>query len=499
MVLNLIVNRQSSIVNSFGSEHKYNTCININLQLKNLVENPIIILRGDNVVKAKLPLNKQIIYSLGQLGWSILINMISLMLVYFYIPPDEAGIPYFITQITFLGVLNAITLIAASGRLFDAITDPLIAHFSDNLESEQGRRIPFLKFGALPAGIFCFLLFVPLVQGESALNIVWLVVIQILFYLFLTMYVTPFFALLPELANNEQERLNLSTYISITWALGMMLAALLPAIADIIQQTALVSDRVGAFQAAVAILAVIAVILMYLPVLAIDENKYCENKAAKVDLMDALKVIFSNKNFRYYIIADFAYFTGLTIINTGMLYYVTVLLFQTEAFVSFLIPLMAIVSFVFYPFVNFLAKKFGKKNLVVFSFFFMSGVFCFIYFLGKMPISNVLQAYLLVILAGVPIAFLGILPNAILADIAEFDAVKSGNRKEGAFFAARTLLQKLGQTSGIFFFAALTTFGSNQGDDLGIRLSGVLGMILCLLAAIVFMRYKEKKILNKID
>ena len=451
------------------------------------------------MTKENLPLNKQVIYALGQLGWSTLINMVSLMLVYFYVPPSESNLPYFITQMTFLGVLNAITLIAASGRLFDAITDPLIAHFSDNLESEQGRRIPFLKFGALPAGIFCFLLFLPPIQGISNLNIIWLVVIQLLFYLFLTVYVTPYFALLPELANNEQERLDLSTYISITFALGMIVAGQLPVLADIIQNTALVTERIRAFQLAVGILAIIAVFFMYLPVIFIDENKYCDNKPAKVDLMEAIKVIFKNQNFRYYIIADFAYFTGLTIINTGMLYYITVLLLQEEALVGILLALMVIVSFLFYPFVNFLAKKFGKKNLVVFSFFIMSGVFCFIYFLGRIPITNLIQAYLLVVLAGIPIAFLGILPNAILADIAEFDAVKTKRRKEGAFFAARTLLQKLGQTTGIFLFAALTTLGRNPGDDLGIRLSGVLGMLLCLLAAIMFMRYKEEKILNKID
>ena len=67
------------------------------------------------------------------------------------------------------------------------------------------------------------------------------------------------------------------------------------------------------------------------------------------------------------------------------------------------------------------------------------------------------------------------------------------------FFAARTLMQKLGQTLGIVVFAALTTFGRNPGDDLGIRLSGVAGFVLCLLAGIVFIRYGERKLLTELQ
>jgi tetrahydromethanopterin S-methyltransferase subunit G len=41
-------------------------------------------------------------------------------------------------------------------------------------------------------------------------------------------------------------------------------------------------------------------------------------------------------------------------------------------------------------------------------------------------------------------------------------------------------------------FAMATTLGRDVGDDLGIRLSGVIGFVLCLAAAVVFSRYDEK-------
>ena len=73
---------------------------------------------------------RQAAYAVGQLGWSTLVNIIDLALVYFYLPPDNAGLPTLITTVTFLGIFNAITIIAASGRLWDAITDPIIANLS---------------------------------------------------------------------------------------------------------------------------------------------------------------------------------------------------------------------------------------------------------------------------------------------------------------------------------------------------------------------------------
>jgi GPH family glycoside/pentoside/hexuronide:cation symporter len=449
--------------------------------------------------RPSLPLGRQITYAIGQLGWSILINVISLMLVYFYLPPENAGLPFLITQVTFLGVLNAITLIAASGRLVDAVTDPIIASLSDRFSHKRGRRIPFLAVGAFPAALFCLLMFLPPDHHLSGTNIVWLVIAQILFYIAFTAYVTPYFALLPELGHTANERLNLSTWISVTYALGIIAAAQTPAVADLFQSALGLTERLAAIQYAVGTMAVVALGLMLVPVFTIDEKKYCAGVPSTVPLFEALRSTFRNLNFRYYVVADFSYFMGLTIINTGLLYYVTVLLFLEEALVGTLLAVMIIISFLFYPLVNLLAKRVGKKILVVLSFLSMSFIFMGIYFMGRFPFPAQAQAYLLVILYALPLSFLSVLPNAILADIAEHDALKSGERKEGMFFAARTLMQKFGQTFGILFFAALTTFGKDPGDDLGIRLSGLVGWGLCLLAGIVFFWYNEKRVLQETE
>ena len=451
----------------------------------------------------RLPLSKQIAYAIGQLGWATLISMVNLTLVYFYIPPAEADLPVFVTQAPFFVVLNVITLLAASGRIFDAVTDPIIASLSDRSTNPRGRRIPFLLYGSVPATVFCVLMFFPITNEESVLNILWLGGTQFLFFLFITVYVTPFFALIAELGHTPKERLDLSTYISVTYALGIVIASQIPGIAGLVGGI-LELNALQSLQAATIIIGIVACLLMFVPVIFIDEKRYCESVPSNIPVMESLKTCLKNRNFIPYVASDLVYFMGLTLIQTGMLYYITVLLRLGEEWFQLAMTLVVLSSFLFYPAVNLLAKKAGKKKVVLFAFVWFAGVFLTVFFLGRMPIPSEAQALAVAGLAAMPMAFLGVLPNAILADIAEHDALRTGVRKEGMYYRARTFLQKIGVTGGIVVFAGLTNFGKDVATelapwaDLGIPLSGVAGCVLCLGAFLVFLRYNEKQVLEEI-
>jgi GPH family glycoside/pentoside/hexuronide:cation symporter len=184
---------------------------------------------------------------------------------------------------------------------------------------------------------------------------------------------------------------------------------------------------------------------------------------------------------------------ALSVISSGMLYFVTVLLNLPESMGGALMGAMVVFSLVFYPVINYLSKRIGKKPLVLFSFGLLSLIFVAIYFLGKFPISVYIQVYALVLCASFPLAALGILPNAILAEIAQDDARETGENREGMFFAVKYLFVKMGQTLGIALFAFLTVYGKDPGHDYGLRLNGVCGFTLCLTALIFFCGFKEKR------
>ena len=110
--------------------------------------------------------DKMWIYAIGQLGWSIISGLIASWLVYFYQPDVKAKSEGMIALIpegrVIFGVLTIIGLITFAGRIFDAVTDPLVGSWSDKCKSKLGRRIPFMRYSAIPLGLILFLFSVPL-------------------------------------------------------------------------------------------------------------------------------------------------------------------------------------------------------------------------------------------------------------------------------------------------------------------------------------------------
>ena len=442
----------------------------------------------------KLPFKKQISYACGMIGWSIMTNIIIVMLPYFYLPPRGSGLTPFVPQLLLFGVLNIMSVIAASGRLVDAVFDPFIASLSDKTNNAKGRRIPFMKWAILPAVIFCGLTFCPLTRSESLHNAFWLALTLICFFMSVTTYIIPYNALLPELTDTAAEKVKLSSFQQVGFVIGIIIAALVNNYADLVQKYFHVPNRDDAVQYTIWGLCIFAGLVMLIPVIAIDERKYVVSKnPSHLPVWQAIRKTFSQRNFKYYLISDFSFYMALSIISSGLLFFVTVLLHLPESMGGLLMLTMVLGSLIFYPLINYFSKKYGKKPLVLLSFAILSLIFAMIYFLGRFPVPPKVQVYTMVLCAAFPLAALGILPNAILAEIAEKDANATGENREGMFFAVKYLFVKLGQTLGIALFAFLTVYGKDPGHDLGLRLNGICGFALCLLAFIFFTRFREKK------
>ncbi len=164
------------------------------------------------------------IFAVGQLGWSILGGIINAWLVTFYLPTNEDAVQFIPSGLVIFGVLTVLGLITAISRVFDAVTDPLIASMSDRSRNKRGRRIPFMQISAVPFALVTILLFCAPVNAISGWNIAWIFIFIILFYLFMTMYCTPYNALISEFGKTQEDRMYISTAISLTFFVGTLLA-----------------------------------------------------------------------------------------------------------------------------------------------------------------------------------------------------------------------------------------------------------------------------------
>jgi GPH family glycoside/pentoside/hexuronide:cation symporter len=435
-------------------------------------------------------------FAIGQLGWSMLSGVVTTWMVYYYPPTEEVmakGLPQYLPAgAVFLG-LTIIGLIGAIGRIFDAVTDPWIAGMSDRCRNKLGRRIPFMRFAAIPLGIVTTLIFFSPVNGTSDANGFFLLVMDLLFYLFMTIYCTPFNALIPELGRTQEARINVSTYISFTFIIGTATAYLLPNLAGIFEGS---MGYVGSFRMAACILSAIGVVCMLVPAFTIKEPLYADITPSETSAFSSLGKTFKNKEFQKFVCSDVLYFIALTLFQTGLPFYITKLMGLPDSMSFVLFALMTGVSVLCYALVNRLAVKYGKKKLVTTAFVLFSIVFLVTAFCGTLGISGMVWGLIIGISAAIPMAVLGILPQAIVADIAEADAKITGENRQGMFYAARTFAFKMGQSVAMLLFTSLALIGTN---GLGYRISAGAAAVLCLLGGIVLFAYDEKKIMNIIS
>ncbi|MFA9397645.1 MAG: MFS transporter [Clostridiaceae bacterium] len=443
-----------------------------------------------NASNKKLPTKIKWFYALGQLGWSILSGIIQVWLVWFYNPPENVNIPELIPRGSILGFLTVIGLITMFGRLMDGITDPLIASLSDRSKNPKGRRIPFMAKSIIPFTLLTILVFFMPFTEPSPLNIVWLTISLLSYYIFYTMYVAPYFALTSELGYTKKDRLDLSTYIALTWFLGYIIASSASFIWPVFQNMGF--SLVSSIRISISILALIGFIFMLIPILTIDESKYVTQKPVANNFKKSLKSTFSNKNFLTFEIFFLAYGIAITIFQTGNVYYVTVLLGFKETWVPIITAMSGILAFILYPIVNIFAKKFGNKKLCFFAMIMLILAYIYCSFLGLIPLSPRLQVFIFVVLASIGFAIFGILPNAIVADIAKNDGDKTGEYKEGMFFAVQTFMNKLGQMIAMVTFSSLLLLGKEQGNDLGIRMTGIVAAVIGFIALMIFTKYHDE-------
>lgn len=441
----------------------------------------------------KLTTGKIWLFAVGQFGWALLSGIISNWLVYFY-QPDEASISQgqtvFIPQgLAVLGIFTVIGAITAFGRIFDAVTDPLIASWSDRCKSKDGRRIPFLKWASLPLALSTILVFWSPVTEKSWLNAGFLFLMVMVYYLSITAYCTPYNALIPELGHTQQERLNISTVISFTFIAGTAVAYLAPMIWGVFIPMA---GRVGAIRITFTCMAAAAFVCMLVPVFAIKEKEYVNTVPTEDTAFRSLAATFRNGEFRKFVGSDILYWIAITMFQTGLPFFVTSLLKLPETMTTLYFVGMTALSLVFYVPINKLAARMGKKKLILFAFIVFSLAYFYTGFLGKMgAFSPTIQGAVLTVAASLPMAVFGILPQAVVADIAQSDAKLSGSNREGMFYAARTFAFKMGQSLSMLLFTAVSTIGA---DGEGYRIAAFIAAGFCLFGGILFAFYNERRI-----
>lgn len=449
-----------------------------------------------------------ILYCLPQFAVGLFTTMLNNYLIYFYQPSEASGIPTLITQgIVFLGLLTVIGFIKAVGHVIDAVTDPIIAGISDKSKNKNGRRIPFMKFSAIPFAVSALMIFCAPSNTPGILNNIWIAVFIWAYYIFYTLYMIPHNALLPEMITDGGKRVDAYTFHSLFFVTGSMLGYVTPAFVSMMKKTGL--SALSAWRTTFAVFTVIGVILLLIPPFIIKEKDYVTSVRPTVSLSGSLKHAFKNKHFVVLTVGQLLEGTGMSFFQACIMYYITSLMGLPESQSVIIMATSIVGSLIMYPFINKIAKNKGKKLPMIAGcavFAVAEFVICFVdkiptSLINSIPGNKLTVALIFAVFVSFPFAVLNILPGSMMADVIEYDTVKSGVNQEGVFGAARSFITKMGTSIATMIVPSLVVVGAVSGENIGRKgliLTAVVGGVFYIVSIAVFCLYKEKDILSAI-
>ena len=366
-----------------------------------------------------LSLRQKLLFSTGDLSTSIPLAIVMFFQLYFLtdvagLRPDYAG------------------WAVGAGRVWDAINDPLFGLLSDRVRTRWGRRRVFLLFGSVPLGLSFMLMWIVPSFGQAGLAIFYALVF-ILFDTAFTLVHVGYNALTPEMTSDYDERSSLNGYrmvFSISGTLGAIILATV--LGWSIQDQRLLYGLVG------LILGLISIIPP-LVVFSITNERRAEDLPEALPLRQALKETLGNRPFRLVMGLYLLSWTTASILAAVLVYYATYWLRVPDQANYFVLAAQGS-AILFIPLCVWLARKLDKRRAFILGSFSWMIVLSGLYTLQP---DQVGLAYALAALSGAGIATAYVIPWAMVPDIIEYDQVRTGQRREGSYYAFASFFQKL--------------------------------------------------------
>jgi glycoside/pentoside/hexuronide:cation symporter, GPH family len=356
-------------------------------------------------------------------------------------------------------------LLGALPRLTDAFTDPLMGFISDNARTRWGRRRPFIFVGIFVAALLFALLWQLPGERSETFYFVWFLVGSILFYMGYTVWVTPWVALGYELTPDYHERTRLMgtqnfvgqlAYVVSPWFLWIMNSGTFFRDADG------EPDQVAGAAGLAIVVALVTIGLGLLPAIFLRERMQAvageasgRSKTVKENLAEFFRgfgVTLSNKPFLKLCLATFLVFNGFILISSFQFYVIIYYVFggdQAEGakYAGWAGTAGAICTFAVVAFVTWLSTRIGKRK----AFFFSTGVSVLGYGL-KWICYNPDLPWLVIVPA--PLMAFGLgglftLMPSMIADVVDFDELKTHKRREGMFGSIFWWMVKLGLSAAL--------------------------------------------------
>ncbi len=367
------------------------------------------------------------------------------------------------------------------GKLWDAVTDPMMGFISDRTRTRWGRRRPYLLFAAVPLALTMWYFFsAPSIQSPAWMA-VWAAFALCLLNTAYTVVNIPYSSLTPELTKDYHERSSLNGYRFGFAVIGTILGAgaVLPLV-DLFKP-----DKAAGFSFMGGVLGALMAISTLVTFLAVKEPDHSHEPVPTEKFFPTFLAVFKNKP---YVIVLITYALHLTALNfmQGILVYYFKYIYGNEGLTTMAMILLLVTAMAFIPVSVLVSKKIGKKRTYQISFAVLAVSCLAIWAFGHVLGSGFFLGVM--VFAGIGVGFGYVAPWAMVPDAIEVDAIRTGNRKEGAFYGMWTFTSKVGTSlaialTGVILGAA--GYAANLGTQSPATLSAIR-LIIGPIPAVVF-------------
>ncbi|TGK33813.1 MFS transporter [Leptospira gomenensis] len=403
--------------------------------------------------------------------------------------------------------------------LWDAISDPLMGTISDRTKTKFGKRRPYILVGGFLLAMSIYWMFSPPQLETQTEKFFFLLGIYLLVNTAMTVLAVPHIALGGEMTFVPSERTRIFGWRFFFSNVGFILVLILPSVFSQIFPSINETSRLLITRSYTAM--TIAGILIFTSILTFfctkgrdrsetengDDSRSEEvafrsysktSRAGKPSIVRTwtknLKTVFKNLYFlpliAAFIIATFGRTFNSSIVN--LYYKYRIRLTESEIGLWILLPFVVCLILSIFLWV-YLSGQFGKKKPAFWGIFLLGIMTVVVYPL--FPERAVVPIFFTAVLGGF---FAGavLLFDSLVADIVDYDELKTGQKREGWFFGLWKMATKTARALGLGLGGFLLgEIGYQEGSleqipELGFRLSILFGPVvggLFLLGAFVFL------------
>jgi oligogalacturonide transporter len=356
---------------------------------------------------------------------------------------------------------GATAIIIFIGKLWDAVTDPLMGRISDKTRSRFGRRRLFFLIGIVPVYLSFVMLFYSFGIGNVTAKIIYYTFAYMFFGTAFTIVMIPYNAILADMTSDYNERTSFTTYRMIFSGAAALLCAVIPSLIT----KAFGSDLIGPQQ----IPGYLIMALIFGAVFAASWFFCFLGTKEKENLPEPEKtsikewfVVFSNKAYRNFLGIFLSFQIAVDLVLALFIFYIEIVVKQYGNY-ELIVGTLLVCSVLLMAFQGELAKRKGKAfPLFIGMPTWMIATLAFIWL-----DSSVSVIFLCVLAAFIAVgSSAGNLSTwAMLTDIFDVDEIRTGKRREGIYSGLTTFLRKLASGIAILLLGfGLQVLGFDQNE-----------------------------------